>query len=117
MNNNIEMVKNHLEYNGYEIQKNKSAKDSSFIGINKTYGLLFLRPIGENGCNGVRLEKYYSVNLKDCINSKKLSLFEMVNEMNKKLIFGTVFLYENKGMIMTSGFLGDYNKTTFSTFG
>ena len=70
--------------------------------------------MGENGCNGVRLDKYFPINLKDCNNNKKLSLYKMVNKINKKLIFASVFLYDDEGMTMTSGLFGDYNKKIFS---
>ena len=110
--NTLEMVKKHIEFSGYEFDKNN--KEDFMVGFSEAYGGLIIRPLGEDGCFGVRLEKYYPINLQDCNNTKKSSLYKMVNEINRTLISGTVFVYDDKGMTMSFGCLGNYDKKMFS---
>ena len=113
--NNIEQYKQHLEYNGYNVDREIKDEDG-YILYSEQYGPLSARGMGENGSLGIRLEKYYPISLsKSSSEKEKLELHEMVNEINRSLIMGTCYLFEDGGLMMSYPILGQYDKKNTSS--
>ena len=111
--NNLESIKKHIEFNGYEIQ-NDMEDSEGFYAFHDLYGPLCIRGIGVSTSLGVRLDKYFPIEFENCDYSQKFELFQMVNKMNFHLIIATTFLYEKEGLGMSYAYMGGYEQKRFS---
>ena len=108
--NNFNKIKNHLKNNGYKF-------NNSNIGTHDIYGPVLLDPVGEDAHLGVRLSKFYPININNQTYADKIELYKLVNKANRTLIGGTVY-FDNSdfefGMGLSFLYLGEYDKNYFN---